>query len=276
MTNTIELRITDIGRISQIGWVAPPNLEYDEWMRMAPGWGALHKGSKFGVGDWLNHGEKKYGETYAQAIDETGINYDLLTNYSWVAQNVPISLRHENLSWWHHKLVAPYTHQQIIKILNKADRGRWPSRQLDRFIRRWRRWVEGPPPIPRSRISERVGFTASLPMYSAVKQDVENHYPAATSYQAADMTRFVLEKLRAYNDNGRVEQAASEYNWKQIAKRALSSRRGWRNVARNAEDLNDQIREENARMFNEIVKLHKQIDDLENPIPDKRAWMENY
>ena len=271
-----QLVITNIGRISQIGWVAPANLSYDKWFKMAPGWGALHKGSKFGVGDWLNHGEKKYGETYAQAIDLTGINYDLLTNYSWVAQNVPISLRHENLSWWHHKLVAPYDYKQIAKILDKADRGEWPSRQLDRFIRRWRRWVEGPPPIPRSRRDETTGFTAMLPMYSSVKQEVESHYPSATPYQAADMTRFVLEKLRAYNDNGRVERAASEYNWKQIARRALHSRRGWRNIARSSEDRITQFTEENARMFDEIVELHKKLDDYENPLPDKRKWMENY
>lgn len=38
------------------------------------------------IGDWLNDGERKWGEMYAQAHDDLLISYQTLANYAWVAR----------------------------------------------------------------------------------------------------------------------------------------------------------------------------------------------
>jgi hypothetical protein len=43
----------------------------------------MEKGVKWWLGDWLNFGERKYGETYSQAIDTTGHSYQALANAKW-------------------------------------------------------------------------------------------------------------------------------------------------------------------------------------------------
>jgi hypothetical protein len=58
------------------------------------------------LGDWLNRGEKRFGETYVQAIDETGMAYQTLANIKWVASAIDVSRRRENLTWKHHAEVA--------------------------------------------------------------------------------------------------------------------------------------------------------------------------
>ena len=272
MTN--DLTITEIGTINSLGWTAPKNLSYDNWLDMAPAWGALHKGSKFGLGDWLNHGETRYGEKYAQGEAMTGISPDLLMTYTYVSRSVPIKLRNQTLSWWHHKLVAPYTHQQIAKMLHKASRGDWSSRKLDQFIKRWRRWVEGPPRVPKSRKKDDSTVSITLPLFSAVKEDVIGRYPTASPNQAADLSRFVVDQLRTYRDNGKTEHAPSP-RWKRIAKQALQARRGWKRIAKRAEEQNTHLKAENAKLFEEILALNERIERLTGTemAPDK-DWRE--
>lgn len=58
------------------------------------------------VGDWLNYGERKWGEMYTQAIEVTGLSYQTLRDSKWVAAKVRLSLRRDNLSFSRHKEVA--------------------------------------------------------------------------------------------------------------------------------------------------------------------------
>lgn len=50
---------------------------------------------------------KIYGETYSQVIEETGLDYQTLRNYKYVASRIELSLRKDNLHWHHHLVVAP-------------------------------------------------------------------------------------------------------------------------------------------------------------------------
>ena len=70
------------------------------------------------IGDWLNYGERKWGEMYAQAVDETqAITW---RNYKWVAGAVELSTRVDNLSWTHHREVAHLSRESQEKYLNLA------------------------------------------------------------------------------------------------------------------------------------------------------------
>lgn len=79
--------------------------------------GAVH----WWIGDWLNLGEKIYGETYTQAESATGYETQTLMNDKWVASKFEISLRKENVSWQHHHLVAAVEPRQRAELLDKAE-----------------------------------------------------------------------------------------------------------------------------------------------------------
>jgi len=55
------------------------------------------------IGDWLNYGEKQYGETYAKALDVTDYNYDQLAKAKWVSSKYEPWCRHQKLSYTHHR-----------------------------------------------------------------------------------------------------------------------------------------------------------------------------
>ena len=72
------------------------------------------------IGDWLNYGERKYGEMYAQAVDETDYKKETLMNAKWVAGKIETSLRREVLTWSHHKEVAKLEPEEQEYWLNEA------------------------------------------------------------------------------------------------------------------------------------------------------------
>jgi N6-adenosine-specific RNA methylase IME4 len=73
------------------------------------------------VGDLLNYGEANYGETYAAAMEETGLAYQTVANAKTVAGKVGLSRRRESLSFSHHQEVAPLSPDQQERWLDTAE-----------------------------------------------------------------------------------------------------------------------------------------------------------
>jgi len=81
---------------------------------------ALHDASKWARGDWYAYGEHEWGAKYEQGIEETQLEEQALMNEAWVSRKVQISTRVENLSWSHHRAVAPLTPEEQERWLQKA------------------------------------------------------------------------------------------------------------------------------------------------------------
>jgi N6-adenosine-specific RNA methylase IME4 len=86
------------------------------WLEKAEG--SLH----WWIGDWLNYGEKAYGEKYTEAMEASRFSYQTCRNDKWVAGQVELSLRKDNLSWNHHQLVAAFPPSKQKQLLAKAER----------------------------------------------------------------------------------------------------------------------------------------------------------
>lgn len=80
--------------------------------------------------DWLNYGERAYGEKYSQAIDATGFEYGAVANFAWVAKAVEPSTRVESLSWTHHREVAALDPSDQAQWLERAEAEQWSVREL--------------------------------------------------------------------------------------------------------------------------------------------------
>jgi hypothetical protein len=82
------------------------------------------------LGDWLNEAEARYGEMYAQFIEQTGYSAQTLYNTKWVASRFEISRRRENLSFSHHAAVASLEPELSDSLLEKAEQGQWSAKEL--------------------------------------------------------------------------------------------------------------------------------------------------
>ena len=82
------------------------DLDFDEWNDLGQKLAPIGKSIGFIIGDWINYGDKRYGEKYDEALAKTGLAYQTLINCSHVARKVGIYLRKENLDWSQHATVA--------------------------------------------------------------------------------------------------------------------------------------------------------------------------
>jgi hypothetical protein len=87
------------------------------------------------LGDWLVYGENTFGSRYKTALKATGLDYQTLRNYAWVARRFDMSRRRDGLSFQHHAEVAslPEAHQDLW--LRRAERSRWSRNELRRHLR---------------------------------------------------------------------------------------------------------------------------------------------
>lgn len=147
-TTTAEnLEDTLHGTLTPVGWVPPDDraLTYREWEQTGRVITAIYNATKFARGDWLLYGEGRgdWGQTYTQAIDESGLDIQTLQNEVWVAGAVETSRRRENLSWSHHQEIASLDPEQGDRWLDKAEKKKLRSKDLRQAIQAERIEREG-------------------------------------------------------------------------------------------------------------------------------------
>lgn len=120
LAETIKTNISGI-KFHHTGIEIPPGLPYEKWAYLIEEMSAVEKGFRFWWGDAINYGEHEYGEKYAQALDASGLSYDTLRDYCYVAANVHLSLRNDRLSWTHHKAVANLSATEQARWLDWAE-----------------------------------------------------------------------------------------------------------------------------------------------------------
>jgi hypothetical protein len=111
------------------------DIEFEQWERIGEFLWTLEEGVQWWLGDWLNFGERKYGETYAQAADTLPYRVETLHNAAYVAAQFEISSREENLSWGHHKAVVGLEDKDRKELLEKAKSEQWNCRETERRAR---------------------------------------------------------------------------------------------------------------------------------------------
>lgn len=95
-------------------------------------WGPLterlirqHKRIEWAIGDALQFGERRYGDTYTAWVHETGLAENTLATIKWVAGKIESSRRREDVGWSHHREVAgldsPEDQDRVLE--EAADKG---------------------------------------------------------------------------------------------------------------------------------------------------------
>ena len=112
------------------GVVIKENTPIDEWLRIGEVLKKANAATQWWIGDWLNFGEREYGEKYSQALEATDYDYSTLRDFSWVAGRIGLSSRNDNLTFKHHRVVASLEKHEQNKWLKKADKEQWSTSQL--------------------------------------------------------------------------------------------------------------------------------------------------
>lgn len=121
------------GAIDSVSWTAPSSLTFEQWQEVGRKLQTVSGSVRWWVGDWLNEGERRYGETYTQAIEVTGNKLQYLKDCKWVAAAVEKSLRKDVLSWTHHQHVAQLAKLDrvaMVTLLSYAAEHELSSREL--------------------------------------------------------------------------------------------------------------------------------------------------
>ena len=105
-------------------------MPFDEWARLGKELHKIRRWASWAIGDWLNYGEQRYGEMYAQALDDTQYSYQTLCNMKYVSSKFEISRRSGELSWSHHSDVAALPPKEADKWLERAAERDWSVRDL--------------------------------------------------------------------------------------------------------------------------------------------------
>lgn len=111
------------------------NLSREEWNTLGEKLASVGKSIGFMIGDWINYGEKQWGEMYDEIQQRTGLDYGTLSNFVYVAKRVQFSLRNEKLDWSHHAVVAKVkTPEEQSKWLSIAEKEKMSVRRLRRSV----------------------------------------------------------------------------------------------------------------------------------------------
>ncbi len=144
--------LPDLGEFYNTSWQPPTDMTYDEWERVGSTLQTIQGSINWWVGDWLNEGEKRYGETYAQAVEQTGKSEQFLMDCKWVANKYEISDRSEILDWTHHQIVASLPRKERQDLLAWAETNSASIREIREEKKRRAAYGDiDTPPLPDGR-----------------------------------------------------------------------------------------------------------------------------
>ncbi len=122
LTKTDELPISIPGfRFQKTGLQIDEALTEDDWKSGLSLLQRAEESLRWWVGDWVAFGEKRYGRTYEEIEQITGLSRGSLWNAAYVSGAVEPSRRREDLSWSHHQEVAKLEPEDQMKWLELAE-----------------------------------------------------------------------------------------------------------------------------------------------------------
>jgi len=133
---TKEIEPLKNAKLTEVSLEITPGIEFEKWEQIGLALKRIRKANMWWLGDWLNYGERKYGEMYTQALEITDYDYNTLAHLKQTADKVEISRRRPNLSFSHHMEVKGMEPKDQEKWLGKAEEGGWDRAEMRKNIKK--------------------------------------------------------------------------------------------------------------------------------------------
>lgn len=134
-TRPPAIHLPGTASLSRSGLTFPPSLSQSAWEGIGEQLAQVSNSSAWWLADWLIYGETAYSGRYRNAVARTGLDYQTLRNYAWVARRFDQGRRRENLSLAHHAEVARLSPPEQDYWLRKAEQGEWSRNRLRKEVR---------------------------------------------------------------------------------------------------------------------------------------------
>lgn len=112
-------------RCTDTGIIVEGDLPLEKWAKGFEFFQKIGSKTQWWRGDMLLYGERKYGESYAQAVDIHGKSESRLQTYVYVCSKFPMERRRPELSFDHHAEAASLEAREADALLLRAIRERW-------------------------------------------------------------------------------------------------------------------------------------------------------
>lgn len=161
-----------------------PGINFDKWEIIGKQLNQIEGAIQWWVGDWLNFGERKYGEMYAQAIDESQVS--TWQNYKYTSKAVESSRRRELLPWSHHREVAALPPDEQKYWLEKAEQEGLSKSVLRQAIKH-AKLLLNPQALPDGKYSVIYADPPWKYENSGFEESAEDQYPTMELQDIADL-----------------------------------------------------------------------------------------
>ncbi|MFD8146659.1 LmbU family transcriptional regulator [Streptomyces sp. NPDC059708] len=121
--------------LTKSGMTFSPAMPQRSWEEIGSQLRDLASSSAWWLGDWLLFGETAYSGRYREAVGRTGLDYQTLRNYAWVARRFEHGRRRDALSFAHHAEVARLARPEQDYWLRRAEEQGWSRNELRRQLR---------------------------------------------------------------------------------------------------------------------------------------------
>lgn len=113
--------ISDLANATPVGLSLDDKLSYAEWESVGFDLAKVGKAMQWWIGDWVNYGGKRYGETYKAAIEATGMSPKTCQTYALISKAFEMPRRRGNLAFGHHVEVWSLEPGQQDELLDRAE-----------------------------------------------------------------------------------------------------------------------------------------------------------
>ena len=132
---SMNLISSGTGTVSTTGLTLDDDLSYEEWEKLGFKLFQVRESWQWWIGDWINYGEKKYGETYKAAIEVTGKSFSTLKSVASTATDFEKCRRRHNLPFAHHQEVQSLPPEEQDEVLDNAEAEGWTKREVRDEVR---------------------------------------------------------------------------------------------------------------------------------------------
>jgi hypothetical protein len=110
------------------GLILAKDLTFEEWSAIGSNFGTSLQTAAWCIGDWMVYGDgfeqgnkRVSAEVFQQALASTKLDRQTLSQYGSVCRKIPMAERRNNLSFAHHRLLAPLPSPQRLEWMALLD-----------------------------------------------------------------------------------------------------------------------------------------------------------